>query len=231
MQLVGGTLALAGVAARWPAARIRPRRSCPTTSSPTDVIAGHAAALRLGADARRRTPRRVLATAWEGRPTKIEGNPEHPITKGVDVDRSTRPTILSLYDDTTAPARSSSTATGAAGSSSASTIERAPRRPQGRRRRQAGVPRRAVVVAAARLAAEAHRRRLPEGALVRAHAARARRGLRRRAHRLRPAARDAARSRRRPRSSSRSTPTSSAAGRCGSRRSASGPSVARPAPT
>ena len=43
----------------------------------------------------------MLATAWEGRPTKIEGNPEHPATKGISTSFD-QAAILSLYDDTRA---------------------------------------------------------------------------------------------------------------------------------
>ena len=60
------------------------RRSCPTTSSrPTSSPARRCTTRRRCQHGG--SPRRILATAWEGRPTKIEGNPEHPTTKGVDL--------------------------------------------------------------------------------------------------------------------------------------------------
>ncbi|HEY1585549.1 MAG TPA: molybdopterin oxidoreductase, partial [Polyangia bacterium] len=99
MQLVGGTLALAGVGT-LAGCKDPPEKILPYNVKPADVIPGrplhYATALSYGG-----VTTAVLATAWEGRPTKIEGNPEHPTTKGVSSSFD-QATILSLYDDTRA---------------------------------------------------------------------------------------------------------------------------------
>jgi molybdopterin-containing oxidoreductase family iron-sulfur binding subunit len=99
MQLVGGTLALAGVGT-MAGCKDPPERIRAYNIEPTDVIPGrplhYATALSQGGYVTS-----VLATAWEGRPTKIEGNPEHPFTKGSTTSFD-QAAILSLYDDTRA---------------------------------------------------------------------------------------------------------------------------------
>src|SRR4051794_32876903 len=80
MQLVGGTLALAGVGT-LAGCKDPPEKILPYNIKPSDVTPGkplhYATVLTHGGYATG-----VLATAWEGRPTKIEGNPDHPFNKG-----------------------------------------------------------------------------------------------------------------------------------------------------
>ena len=99
MQLVGGTLALAGVGT-LAGCKDPPERIMPYNLKPADVIPGrplHYATTLTHAG----VATAVLATAWEGRPTKIEGNPEHPLNKGSSSSFD-QAAILSLYDDTRA---------------------------------------------------------------------------------------------------------------------------------
>jgi len=99
MQLVGGTLAIAG-ATQLAGCKDPPGHILPYNVAPTDVIPGrplhYASALTHGGIAHA-----ILATAWEGRPTKVDGNPEHPLTKGVSSSFD-QASILSLYDDSRA---------------------------------------------------------------------------------------------------------------------------------
>ena len=99
MQLVGGTLALAGVGT-MAGCKDPPQKILPYNLKPADVVPGrplhYATTLTHGGVATA-----VLATAWEGRPTKIEGNPEHPLNKGSSSSFD-QAAILSLYDDTRA---------------------------------------------------------------------------------------------------------------------------------
>ncbi len=96
MQLVGGTLALAGVGT-LAGCKDPPERVLPYNMKPADVIPGrplhYATAFTHGGYAVG-----VVATAWEGRPTKIEGNPEHPTSKGA-TSAFDQAAIMSLYDD------------------------------------------------------------------------------------------------------------------------------------
>ena len=99
MQLVGGTLAIAGVGT-LAGCKDPPERIRPYNIKPNDVIPGrplhYATTLTHGGYATA-----VLATAYEGRPTKIEGNPDHPLGKGASTSFD-QAAILSLYDDTRA---------------------------------------------------------------------------------------------------------------------------------
>jgi MoCo/4Fe-4S cofactor protein with predicted Tat translocation signal len=93
MQLLGGTLGLAGLTActKQPAERI-----VPYVSQPEEVIPGkplfYATATVLGGYATG-----VLAESNMGRPTKIEGNPEHPASLG-GTDVFSQAQTLMLYD-------------------------------------------------------------------------------------------------------------------------------------
>ncbi len=99
MQLVGGTLAIAGVGT-LAGCKDSPERIRPYNVKPADVIPGrplhYATTLTHGGYATA-----VLATAYEGRPTKIEGNPDHPLGKGASTSFD-QAAILSLYDDSRA---------------------------------------------------------------------------------------------------------------------------------
>jgi molybdopterin-containing oxidoreductase family iron-sulfur binding subunit len=96
MQLLGGSLALAGIGT-MAGCKDPPERILPYNLKPEDVTPGrplhYASALTHGGYATG-----VLVTAWEGRPTKIEGNPEHPVARGA-TSTIAQAEVLSLYDD------------------------------------------------------------------------------------------------------------------------------------
>ncbi len=93
LQLMGASFALAGLGActRQPVESI-----VPYARSPEEVIPGKplyfATALTLGGYATG-----VLVESHMGRPTKVEGNPEHPASLGA-TDRFCQATLLDLYD-------------------------------------------------------------------------------------------------------------------------------------
>ncbi|HEX4462826.1 MAG TPA: TAT-variant-translocated molybdopterin oxidoreductase, partial [Polyangia bacterium] len=96
MQLVGGTLALAGVAGTMAGCKDPPEKVLPYNLKPEDITPGrpvhYATALTHAGYATG-----VLVTAWEGRPTKVEGNPEHPVSRGA-TSTYDQAEIMSLYD-------------------------------------------------------------------------------------------------------------------------------------
>jgi molybdopterin-containing oxidoreductase family iron-sulfur binding subunit len=93
LKLMGASLALAGLAActRQPTEHIMPY-----IRQPEELIPGRplffATAMTLSGVANG-----VLAERHEGRPTKIEGNPEHPATLGA-ADAFAQASVLQLYD-------------------------------------------------------------------------------------------------------------------------------------
>jgi molybdopterin-containing oxidoreductase family iron-sulfur binding subunit len=93
LQLMGASFALAGLGActRQPVESI-----IPYTKSPEEIIPGKplyfASALTLGGYATG-----VLVESHMGRPTKLEGNPEHPASLGA-TDRFAQAAMLDLYD-------------------------------------------------------------------------------------------------------------------------------------
>ena len=93
LQLMGASLALAGAAGctRGPQEKI-----VPYVRAPEDLVPGrplyYATAVTRGGYALG-----VLAETHEGRPTKIEGNPQHPASLGA-TDAWAQAAILSLYD-------------------------------------------------------------------------------------------------------------------------------------
>ncbi len=93
LKLMGASLALAGVGActRQPAEQI-----VPYVRQPEDLVPGRplffASAIPLGGIAKP-----VLVESHMGRPTKIEGNPEHPASLGA-TDLLTQGAVLGLYD-------------------------------------------------------------------------------------------------------------------------------------
>ncbi|MCX7012490.1 MAG: molybdopterin oxidoreductase, partial [Candidatus Sumerlaeota bacterium] len=92
LELMGASVALAGATAcRWPAQNIVPFASRPEGRVP-GVPAQYATAMELGGVARP-----VLATSYDGRPIKIEGNPDHPQSLGA-TDALAQAAILELYD-------------------------------------------------------------------------------------------------------------------------------------
>src|SRR5207253_9075044 len=93
LRLMGASLALAGVSActRQPAERI-----VPYVRQPEELVPGrplfYATAMTIGGVAAG-----LLVESHEGRPTKIEGNPQHPSSLGAS-DVYAQAAILGLYD-------------------------------------------------------------------------------------------------------------------------------------
>jgi molybdopterin-containing oxidoreductase family iron-sulfur binding subunit len=93
VKLMGASLALAGVTActRQPTEKI-----VPYVRQPEEIIPGRplffATAMPLAGVA---TP--LIVESHEGRPTKIEGNPEHPLNRGT-TDVFSQASVLGLYD-------------------------------------------------------------------------------------------------------------------------------------
>ena len=92
MQLMGASFALASVAGcRWETERIAPLVHRPEGYIPGKPL--HYATSFDWAGA----PRHLLVTNYDGRPIKIEGNPEHPGSLGA-TDGLTQAATLTLYD-------------------------------------------------------------------------------------------------------------------------------------
>ena len=93
LKLMSASLALAGVGA---CTRQPPEAIVPYVRQPEDIVPGRplffASAIPLGGIARP-----VLVESHMGRPTKIEGNPEHPASLGA-ADALTQAAVLGLYD-------------------------------------------------------------------------------------------------------------------------------------
>ena len=92
LKVMGASAALAGLAGcRRPAETI-----LPYARKPQEVIPGvptyFATAMPLGG-----VGHAVLVQSHEGRPTKIEGNPEHPVSQGA-TDAFAQASVLQLYD-------------------------------------------------------------------------------------------------------------------------------------
>ena len=101
LKLMGASLALAGLSG---CVYQPPEKIVPYVKQPEDVVPGKslffATAFSLGGVA---VP--LLARANEGRPTKLEGNPDHPSNRSGEADRGSSATdiysqasILALYD-------------------------------------------------------------------------------------------------------------------------------------
>src|SRR6188768_2224595 len=93
MKLMGASLALAGVTA----CTTQPEEAIvPYVRQPEGLVPGtpmyYATAMTLGGVATG-----LLVESHEGRPTKIEGNPDHPISKGA-TDLFAQGSVLTLYD-------------------------------------------------------------------------------------------------------------------------------------
>jgi MoCo/4Fe-4S cofactor protein with predicted Tat translocation signal len=95
LTLMGASLALAGLSgcSTQPAPR---EKIVPYVRQPEEIVPGKplffATAVTLGGIATG-----ILVESHEGRPTKIEGNPDHPASLG-STDAFTQASILSLYD-------------------------------------------------------------------------------------------------------------------------------------
>ena len=92
LKMMGASLALAGATGcRWPQETI-----VPYTRRPQGHVPGStkqfATAMELGGFAAG-----LLATSYDGRPIKIEGNPSHPIDLGA-ADSLSQASVLELYD-------------------------------------------------------------------------------------------------------------------------------------
>lgn len=95
LRLVGASLALAGVGAagcrRWPVEEIRPYSSQPAGTTP-GVPEFYATLFEHDGVATG-----ILAKSFDGRPIKIEGNPDHPASLGAACTFA-QASILDLYD-------------------------------------------------------------------------------------------------------------------------------------
>src|SRR3954449_8078282 len=93
LKLMSASLALAGVGA---CTKQPPEQIVPYVKQPEDLVPGRplffASAIPLSGVARP-----VLVESHMGRPTKIEGNPEHPASLGA-TDAVTQAAVLGLYD-------------------------------------------------------------------------------------------------------------------------------------
>lgn len=93
LQLMSASLALAGLSG---CTKMPTQAIVPYVHQPESLVLGrpqyYATAFTLGAEA---MP--VLVRSNEGRPTKIEGNPEHPVSKG-RTDLFAQGSLLDLYD-------------------------------------------------------------------------------------------------------------------------------------
>lgn len=92
LQLMGASMAMAGLAAcRRPTERILPHAEGPEASIP-GVPNNYATAMPF-----RGVVRGVLVKSNDGRPTKVEGNPDHPNTQGA-TSAFEQASVLNLYD-------------------------------------------------------------------------------------------------------------------------------------
>jgi molybdopterin-containing oxidoreductase family iron-sulfur binding subunit len=101
MSLVGASMALAGLTLsgcrRWPQTKLAPYTSNPKGRIP-GVAEQYATVMELGGIA---VP--LLVTSFDGRPIKIEGNPNHPFSQTVKgkigaADAIAQASLLDLYD-------------------------------------------------------------------------------------------------------------------------------------
>ena len=95
LKIMGASMALAGLGVagcrRWPKENIVPYAHRPQNTMP-GIPEQYASCFDFGGFSQG-----VLVTSNDGRPTKIEGNPEHPDSRG-KTDAFTQAAILDLYD-------------------------------------------------------------------------------------------------------------------------------------
>lgn len=91
LQLMGASVALAGTTGCWRAEKILPFANRPEGRIPGNADY-YATGFEIGG-----VVRGVVATSHDGRPTKIEGNPNHPMSLGA-TDAQTQGVVLELYD-------------------------------------------------------------------------------------------------------------------------------------
>ncbi len=95
LKIMGASMALAGMGLagcrRWPDEKIAPYANRPVNRDP-GVPVHYATCMELAGVAMG-----LLATTFDGRPTKLEGNPDHPTSRGA-ADRFAQASVLDLYD-------------------------------------------------------------------------------------------------------------------------------------
>ena len=92
LQLMSASVALAGLSGcRWPEEEIIPFDRRPESYQP-GKLERYATTLEIAGVARP-----VLVSSFDGRPIKIEGNPDHPLSAGA-ANALTQASILELYD-------------------------------------------------------------------------------------------------------------------------------------
>jgi MoCo/4Fe-4S cofactor protein with predicted Tat translocation signal len=95
VQLMGASLGLAGLSGcdfiRWPKEKILPFANRPEDRHPGTPVF-YASAMELGG-----VGLGLLVKSYDGRPIKIEGNPQHPDSQGA-TDAFAQANVLSLYD-------------------------------------------------------------------------------------------------------------------------------------
>ena len=92
LQLMGASLALGGLTGcRW-----EPEQIAPFAMRPENRIPGVPEQFATSIDIAG-MPRHLLVTCYDGRPIKVEGNPEHPDSRGA-TDTFAQASILDLYD-------------------------------------------------------------------------------------------------------------------------------------
>ncbi|WP_372896389.1 TAT-variant-translocated molybdopterin oxidoreductase [Stieleria sp.] len=95
LRLLGASMALAGITAtgcrRWPVEEVRPHTSRPEGFTP-GVAQHYATSIELDG-----VSTGILAKSYDGRPIKIEGNPDHPFSRGA-ASAFSQASVLELYD-------------------------------------------------------------------------------------------------------------------------------------
>ena len=93
LKIMGASFALAGLAGcrRWPVETLAPYAHRPANRNPGDPV--HYATTWDFAG----MGQGFLVTSYDGRPTKIEGNPTHPLNQGT-TDAFGQATVLDVYD-------------------------------------------------------------------------------------------------------------------------------------
>ena len=92
LQLMGASMALAGLTAcRWPKETILPFSQRPEGRVPGESVSYATVMDVAGAVTG------LLVTSYDGRPVKVEGNPDHPASRGA-TDPLAQAAVLELYD-------------------------------------------------------------------------------------------------------------------------------------
>ncbi|MGC9327405.1 MAG: TAT-variant-translocated molybdopterin oxidoreductase, partial [Candidatus Hinthialibacter sp.] len=92
LKVMAASFCLAGLTScKWPKEKIIPYSSRPDETHPGE-IKQFATALELSGSAVG-----LLVNSYDGRPIKIEGNPDHPFSRGAS-DVITQASVLELYD-------------------------------------------------------------------------------------------------------------------------------------